>query len=87
MWEYKEGKAYRYYTSEFINEIKINNISINGTACVFKTKCVPCQRVRSKMYDVWALVEKESDQGPGGKIISAHCSLVVVTMWLACYLG
>ena len=74
MWEYKEGKAYRYYTSEFINEIKINNISINGTACVFKTKCVPCQRVRSKMYDVWALVEKESDQGPGGKIISAHCT-------------
>ena len=26
------------------------------------------------MYDVWALGEKESDQGPGGKIIIAHCT-------------
>ena len=72
--EYKQGKAYRYYTAEFINSIKINSITKDSPVCFFKTKCLPGQRIRNKEYEVWALVEKESVESPGGKIVSAHCT-------------
>ena len=35
---------------------------------------VPSQRVSIKPYDVWAIIEKDKIDKPGGKIYSAYCT-------------
>ena len=40
-----------------------------------KCKVVPSHRVKSKPYNVWALIEKDS-KIPGGTVKSAYCSCV-----------
>ena len=72
--EYKEGKAYRYFTDEFVKEVLIHLISESSKYCIMKTKCTPSQRVSAKPYDVWVVVEKDTPIHPGGQILSAYCS-------------
>ena len=72
--EYKQGKAYRYFTDNFISEVFYNNISDESKYCYLKTKCLPSQRVSSKPYDVWALVQKDLKCEVGGAILSAYCT-------------
>ena len=72
--EYKEGKAYRYFTDEFVKEIFINPISDFSKYCMMKTRCVPSQRVSSRPYDVWAIIQKDTEECPGGEVVSAYCS-------------
>ena len=72
--EYKEGKAYRYFTDEFVKEVLIHPISESSKYCIKKTKCTPSQRVSAKPYDVWVVVEKDTPIHPGGQILSAYCS-------------
>ena len=72
--EYKEGKAYRYFTDEFVKEIFINPISDLSKYCMMKTRCVPSQRVSSRPYDVWAIIQKDTEECPGGEVVSAYCS-------------
>nr|XP_047124919.1 uncharacterized protein LOC124807246 [Hydra vulgaris] len=74
--EYKEGKAYRYYLNNFIGEIFIHSVGCESIYCLFKTKCVPSQRVNAKSYDVWAIVEKDANVQPGGTIIASYCTCV-----------
>ena len=45
--EYKQGKAYRYFTDAFISEVYYNNISDEPKYCYLKTKYLPSQRVLS----------------------------------------
>ena len=72
--EYKEGKAYRYYSNGFVGEVHINNITELSKYCYLKAKCVPSQRVSSKQYDVWVVVEKDGPNMPGGKILAGYCT-------------
>ena len=39
--EYMQGKAYRYFTDDFISEVYYNNISVESKYCYWKTKCLP----------------------------------------------
>ena len=71
--EYKEGKAYRYYSNGFVGEVFINTLDSESPYCVFKSKCLPSQRVSAKQYDVWVIVEKDSEN-PGGKIVVGYCT-------------
>lgn len=71
--EYKEGKAYCYFSNGFVGEIQINN-KIYSKYCLFKAKCLPSQRVSAKQYDVWLVVEKDIGIIPGGKIITGYCT-------------
>ena len=71
--EYKEGKAYRYYSNGFIGEVFVNDVP-DTKYCIFKAKCLPSQRVNSKQYDVWCIVEKDQATVPGGKILSGYCT-------------
>ena len=52
--QYKQGKAYRYFTNNFVGEVFINNLNNESKYCFLKTKCLPSQRVSSKQYDVLA---------------------------------
>ena len=71
--EYKEGKAYRYYSNGYVGEVFINN-SKSPKYCLFKAKCLPSQRVSAKQYDIWIVVEKDFGDVPGGKIVSGYCT-------------
>lgn len=72
--EYKEGKAYRYYSNGFVGEIFINMLQPECKYCIIKTKCLPSQRVNSKQYEVWCIIEKDHGGMPGGKILAGYCS-------------
>ena len=39
-----------------------------------KCNVIPSQRINSKPYDVWAVVQKNKPNEPGGYIHSAHCT-------------
>ncbi|XP_047124919.2 uncharacterized protein LOC124807246 [Hydra vulgaris] len=83
--EYKEGKAYRYYLNNFIGEIFIHSVGCESIYCLFKTKCVPSQRVNAKSYDVWAIVEKDANVQPGGTIIASYCTCVAGLLGILSY--
>ena len=72
--QYKQGKAYRYFTNNFVSEVFINNLNSESKYCFLKTKYLPSQRVSSKQYDVWALLKKDHVDEVGGEIISAYCT-------------
>ena len=77
--EYKPGKAYRYFTDNFISEVYYNNIGDESKYCYLKTKCLPSQWVSAKPYDVWVLVKKDFKYEVGGAILSAYCTY---TTWI-----
>ena len=71
--EYKLGKAYRYFSCEFVREMFYFDLA-NRDLCILKSKVVPCQRVNNKPYDVWAILQKDTVIKPGGDILSAYCT-------------
>ena len=72
--EYKEGKAYRYFSNGFVREISINQVSHENKYCIIKAKCLPSQRVNNKQYDVWSIVEKSTQDQLGGRIMASYCT-------------
>ena len=39
--EYKQGKAYRYFTNNFVQEVFVNNVNEDSKYCILQTKCLP----------------------------------------------
>ena len=73
--EYKQGKAYRYYADGFIGELLINQPHKNKKVVIMKTKCVSSQRVSSKQYDVWVIIQNVStNEHLEGEILSGYCT-------------
>ena len=42
--------------------------------CTLKCKVTPSQRVSTKPYNVYVIIEKDSPVKPGGRILSAYCT-------------
>ena len=76
--EYKEGKAYRYFTGGFVKEIFYNEPEPEKSYCILKTKVMASQKVNDKPYDVWEIIEKRTQKSPGGRVISAYCTCTAV---------
>lgn len=72
--EYKEGKAYRYFSDEWVKEIFYHYINSASDKCMVKSKVTPSQAVNNKPYDVWIILKKDAGNVPGGQILSAYCS-------------
>ena len=72
--EYKQGKAYRYFTNKFIGEILFHYVSDESQFCILKTKCVPSQRVLMKQYDVWVICRKNIGDFIEGEILAGYCT-------------
>ena len=72
--EYKEGKAYRYFSVGWVKEVFYHQINPATPFCILKCKVTPSQRVSSKPYDVWAIIEKDSNDRPGGTIKNCYCT-------------
>lgn len=69
---YKEGKAYRYYTCEHVREIAYHPIRSAAPICILRAMVKPS--MTKKPYKVWVMVSKKTDNSPGGDIKTAHCT-------------
>ena len=81
--EYKEGKAYRYFTNGFMGEVFINEVSNVSELCILKARCVPSQRVNNKQHEVWCIIKKSSTNHIGGEIIAGYytCTAGLLGKW------
>ena len=70
--EYKELKAYRYFTCGWVKEVFYHPISENSAYCLLKCRVTPSQRISAKPYQVWVVIEKDTAGKPGGTITSAY---------------
>ena len=74
-WTLKSGWiGGRYFLCEFVREIYINELNKETSVCILKCKVIPSQYINSKPYDVWAVVQKNKPNEPGGYINSAYCT-------------
>lgn len=75
--EYKAGKAYDYFKTEWLKEIFYKSIdeSMSTTYpgaeryCLLKAKCTPSQRLNDPYHDVWLALDKDT-----GKVACAYCN-------------
>ncbi|XP_076076008.1 uncharacterized protein LOC143046832 [Mytilus galloprovincialis] len=69
MKDYKEGKAYSYFTSGWLKEVHYHHIDSNSPYCFLKAECTASQRINDVPHTAWVLLEKIS-----GEIQTAYCS-------------
>lgn len=74
--EYKAGKAYDYYKTEWLKEIHYNSLNQFssshpgiGDFCLLRAKCTPSQRIHDPEHEAWVCASKES-----GEILAAYCN-------------
>ena len=79
--EYKEGKAYRYYSCGWVKEVSYHSISITSPFCLMKCKVTPSQRISSKPYDVWVVLEKDGEENAGGTVKECYCTCTAGYVW------
>ena len=65
---YKQGKAYRYFSCEFVREIYITESNKDTPVCILKCKIIPSQHINSNSYDVWPVVQENKPNEPGDYI-------------------
>ena len=56
--EYKQGKAYRHFSCEFVREIYINKLNKETPVCILKCKVIPSQCINSKPWCFGSCSEK-----------------------------
>ena len=69
MTDYKEGKAYSYFSSGWLKEIFYHPISDTSKFSFLKAECTPSQKIRNIPHKTWVCLHKNT-----GKVQSAHCS-------------
>ena len=67
--QYKIGKAYEYYASEWMKEVYYHPIAPNSAFCYLRARCTPSQSLNAATHSVWVCCEKAT-----GKIKRAYCS-------------
>ena len=72
--EYKEGKAFKYLSFDFVKEIYFHDISDTCLYCFIRTRIKPSQRTSATLYTAWALLQKDKTAQPGGQVINTYCS-------------
>ncbi|XP_030832593.1 uncharacterized protein LOC594793 isoform X2 [Strongylocentrotus purpuratus] len=72
--EYKQGKAYRYFTSGWVKKICYHSISTTSKICFLTAKVSASMRTSMPPYQVWAAIEKDTPSFAGGRIFSAYCT-------------
>ena len=72
--EYKLGKAYRYFSCDFVRKVLYSEVS--DELCILKCKVIPSHSMNNKPYDVWAVLRRDKNEKPGGEILSGYCTCV-----------
>ena len=52
----------------------ISNTSNTCPYCFIRTRVTPPQRTSTTLYTVWALLQKDKTDQPGGRVINAYYS-------------
>lgn len=69
MTDYKEGKAYSYFDSKFLKEVKYHPISKESKYCILSAYCTPSQKINSTFHTAWVCCNKTT-----GCIHRAYCT-------------
>ena len=67
--DYKEGKAFSYVESNFIDTVSYHPISHESQLCFLKSQSLPSQCHSQSPHQVWILIQKKN-----GKVESAYCT-------------
>jgi hypothetical protein len=68
---YKTGKAYSYFSCDWLQEIFYSAVNKTSECCFVKAKCTPSTRVNDEPHLLWIKIVKKT-----GEIISAYCTCV-----------
>lgn len=66
---YKQGKAFGYFSCDWLKEIFYTPISKSHACCFLKADCTPSNRINDLPHKLWVKAIKSS-----GEIVSAYCS-------------
>lgn len=67
--DYKEGKAYSYFDSKWLDEVYFHPLDDESPVCLLRSKSIPSQKINDIPHRVWIAVEKET-----GTIKSGYCT-------------
>ena len=56
--DYKEGKAFSYFDSQWLKEVFYHPISDNHELCFLKSQSTPSQRIGNVKHKIWVCVKK-----------------------------
>jgi hypothetical protein len=69
MGDYKEGKAYSYFSSKWLKEVFYHPISADSALCFLSAQCTPSQHISNVPHNAWICAEKKT-----GAVKTAYCS-------------
>ena len=67
--DYKQSKAYSYFSQGWLGQLQFNNINGDSTLCLLRGSCRPSQRSNDIPHRLWICLEKQT-----GKIVCTHCT-------------
>jgi hypothetical protein len=67
--DYKEGKAYSYFDSKWLDQVFYHPISDDSSICLVKSQSIPSQKIKNNPHQVWVAIEKKT-----GTIKSSYCT-------------
>ncbi|XP_056020211.1 uncharacterized protein LOC125665445 [Ostrea edulis] len=70
--QYKVGKAYQFFQSEWLKEVFYHHVDRTTSYCFLRAKCTPSQSLSSEPHTVWVCCAKDS-----GEVKSAFCTCTV----------
>ena len=69
MTDYKEGKAYSYFDSKWLQEVFIHPITPESKYCFLKSECIPSMNIHNLPHILWVCLIKKT-----GQVVSAYCT-------------
>ena len=92
--DYKEGKAFSYFDSQWLKEVFYQPISDTQELCFLKSQLTPSQRIGNVPHKIWVCLKKINgtvDVLPGKRLIScvynSICGSIVITFYFFFSLG
>ena len=67
--DYKEGKAFSYFDSQWLKEVFYHPISDTHELCFLKSQSTPSQRIGNVPHKIWVCVKKIN-----GTVEAAYCT-------------
>lgn len=67
---YKTGKAYSYFSCDWLHEVFYHPITKKHQCCYLKANCLPSNRINDSPHSLWIKTLKT------GEVVSAYCSCV-----------
>lgn len=67
--DYKEGKAYSYFDSKWLDQVLYHPLDEESPVCIMKSKSTPSQKINHVPHVIWIAIEKQS-----GSIKSSYCT-------------